>query len=156
MSRQVSFKRGVLALLLLLAIGSLAPGGLSALFRSASSLGVWAQGADLEIEEAFRGKLSGVFLTAKGQVLRILSDDKKGVPHQRFILRLPSGHTLLVLHNISVAPRVPLKEGIWLSVRGEYRWTEKGGLLHFTHRPTGRPQGGVGGWIVTEDGTLYR
>lgn len=152
MSPCPGLKRGALALILLLAIWPPGRGSLSA----PSLLVAWEEGAGLQAEEAFSRKLSGVFLTAKGRVLRILPDDREGVPHQRFLLHLPSGHTLLVLHNVAVAPRVPLREGVWLRVRGEYRWNEKGGLLHFTHRPAGGPRGEVGGWIVTEDGGLYR
>ncbi|MFQ5692527.1 MAG: DUF3465 domain-containing protein, partial [Nitrospinota bacterium] len=111
-------------------------------------------------EEAFRLRRSGVFLTAEGLVVRVLKDDRKGIPHQRFILRLDSGLTLLVLHNTAVAPRVPVHRGDRLRVRGEYRWNKKGGLLHFTHRPAGRaarrPDVGPGGWIRTPDGRLFR
>ncbi len=139
-------------LVLLLALWPLGGGGIFSLSPPVA----WGQRARLQAEEAFSRKLSGVFLTAEGQVLRILSEDREGAPHQRFILRLPSGHTLLVLHNIAVSTAVPLSGGDWLRVRGEYRWNEKGGLLHFTHQPRGQPRGEIGGWIVTEDGRLYR
>ncbi|MEE8110228.1 MAG: DUF3465 domain-containing protein [bacterium] len=111
-------------------------------------------------EAAYRLRRSGVFLIAEGRVARILKDDRKGIPHQRFILRLESGLTLLVVHNTAVAQRVPVRLGDRLRVRGEYRWNAKGGLLHFTHRPTGRSRGrpgvGLGGWVRTPDGRLYR
>ena len=42
----------------------------------------------------------------QGTVERLLADDEEGSRHQRFILRLASGQTLLVAHNIDVAPRV--------------------------------------------------
>ncbi|MFQ5912800.1 MAG: DUF3465 domain-containing protein [Nitrospinota bacterium] len=116
--------------------------------------------SELSAEDAFRLRRSGVFLTAQGRVVRILKDDRKGVSHQRFILRLESGLTLLILHNTFVAARVPVRLGGRLRVRGEYRWNAKGGLLHFTHRPAGRARGrpgkGLGGWIRTPDGALYR
>ena len=145
-------KKSSLVLVLFLALGSLGAEGIFSLSPPVA----WGQRARLQAEEAFNRKLSRVFLTAEGRVLRILSEDREGAPHQRFILRLSSGHTLLVLHNIAVSTVVPLTEGGWLRVRGEYRWNEKGGLLHFTHQPRGQPRGEIGGWIVTEDGRLYR
>lgn len=114
----------------------------------------------LSAEEAYRLRRSGVFLTVEGRVSRVLQDDREGVPHQRFILRLDSGLTLLVSHNTAVAPRAPVRPGDRLRVRGEYRWSAKGGVLHFTHRPAGRspgrPGAGAGGWIQTPDGRVYR
>src|SRR3954452_22381734 len=47
------------------------------------------------------GQVSGT-----GTVIRILPDDDTGDRHQRFLLRLQSGATLLVAHNIDIAPRV--------------------------------------------------
>ncbi len=114
----------------------------------------------LSAEEAYRRRRSGIFLTAEGRVVRVLKDDRRGIPHQRFIIRLKGGQTLLVVHNTAVAPRVPVQAGDLIRVRGEYRWNAKGGLLHFTHRtagpPRGRPAVGPGGWIRTRDGGLFR
>ena len=81
-----------------------------------------------------------------GSVARILADDNDGSRHQRFILRLKSGQTILVAHNIDLAPRVDnLKVGDTVQFNGEYIWNEKGGLVHWTHHdPAGRH---VGGWL---------
>ena len=80
-----------------------------------------------------------------GVVEAVLPDDIDGSRHQRFIVRMQSGHTLLVAHNIDVAPRVPLRVGDLLEVRGEYEWNDLGGVLHWTHRdPDGEHPGG---WI---------
>ncbi len=46
-------------------------------------------------------------VTGGGVVDKILADDNDGGRHQRFILRLGSGQTLLVAHNIDIAPRLP-------------------------------------------------
>jgi hypothetical protein len=79
-------------------------------------------------------------------VSRILSDDNDGSRHQRFILRLGSGETLLVAHNIDLAPRVSsLREGDTVSFYGEYEPNEKGGVIHWTHNdPQGRH---APGWL---------
>ena len=58
-----------------------------------------------------------------GIVSRVLADDDNGSRHQRFILRLPSGQTLLMAHNIDLAPRIAnLREGDTVEFSGEYVW----------------------------------
>jgi Protein of unknown function (DUF3465) len=81
-----------------------------------------------------------------GTVTRILPDDEDGSRHQRFILRLPSGQTLLVAHNIDLAPRVTgLEVGDTVEYYGEYQSNPKGGVVHWTHRdPSGRH---AAGWL---------
>lgn len=103
--------------------------------------------------EAFEARRSGVWLRARGKIARLLPDDLEGSRHQRFILRLPGGQTLLISHNIDLAPRVPASVGDLLEVSGRYEWNEKGGLIHWTHRdPAGRK---AGGWI-RRGGETYR
>ncbi len=90
-----------------------------------------------------------------GVVTKILrdDDDPDGGRHQKFLIRSPSGVSVLVAHNIDIADRVPLSKGDAVSFRGEYVWTEKGGTLHWTHRPKyGNRQGG---WIE-HAGKRYR
>ncbi len=84
--------------------------------------------------------------------MRILADDDSGSRHQRFVLRLPSGTTVLVAHAIDVAGRVsPLQVGDELFFRGEYVWNSRGGLVHWTHHdPAGRH---AAGWIRRGDRT---
>ena len=103
-------------------------------------------GSDVLIAEAFRNGRSNVQLGGEGRVLRILPDDNKGSRHQKFLLELDSGHTLLVAHNIDLAPRVEgLREGEWLEFYGEYEWNQKGGVIHWTHHD---PKGvHPGGWL---------
>jgi hypothetical protein len=84
-------------------------------------------------------------VTTEGVVTRVLSDDTEGSRHQRFIVRLETDHTLLVSHNIDLAPRVPIQPGDALIIRGQYEWNAQGGLVHWTHHdPQGRHPGG---WI---------
>jgi hypothetical protein len=81
----------------------------------------------------------------------VLSDDNQGSRHQRFILKLESGHTVLVAHNIDLADRVPLTRGDVVTLRGRYEWNDRGGVIHWTHHdPEGR---GPGGWIRLHDST---
>ena len=89
---------------------------------------------------------SGQQVQSGGEVIRVLSDDNEGSRHQRFIVRLSSGRTLLIAHNIDLAPRVAsLRVGDTVSFNGEYEWNDRGGVIHWTHRdPQNRHQAG---WI---------
>jgi hypothetical protein len=88
---------------------------------------------------------SGQWQTISGTVKRTLADDNEGSRHQRFILAVPGGKTLLVAHNIDLADRVPLKTGDQLSLHGRYETNDRGGVMHWTHHdPDGRTPGG---WI---------
>jgi len=75
-----------------------------------------------------------------GTVVRILSDDNDGSRHQRFIVRLASGRTLLIAHNIDLAPRIGgIREGDTVEFFGEFASNDKGGVIHWTHHdPQGR------------------
>lgn len=81
-----------------------------------------------------------------GNVSRVLSDDNTGSHHQKFIIKLSSGKTLLIAHNIDIAPKVyALKEGDFIKFCGEYENNTKGGVVHWTHHdPSNRH---VGGWL---------
>ena len=61
---------------------------------------------DQAITDAYKNQLSDVQVSGSGVVSRILKDDNKGRRHQRFILRLSSGQTLLIAHNIDLAPKI--------------------------------------------------
>lgn len=77
---------------------------------------------------------SGQQVRGGGEVTRVLPDDNDGSRHQRFIVRLSSGRSLLIAHNIDLAPRVPsIRVGDTVSFNGEYEWNDKGGVIHWTH-----------------------
>jgi hypothetical protein len=109
---------------------------------------------DDSIGRAFANKTSGVQVEGGGRVIRLLSDDTKGSRHQRFIVELASGQTLLISHNIDLAPRVKgLAEGDSVRFYGEYEWNAKGGVIHWTHHdPRGKH---VAGWVI-HNGKTYQ
>jgi hypothetical protein len=109
---------------------------------------------DAAIENAFANRLGNQQLEARGTVAKTLADDNNGSRHQRFIVRLASGRTLLVSHNIDLAPRIEgLREGDTVDFHGEYEWSAKGGVIHWTHHdPQGRHPAG---WI-RHDGQIYQ
>ncbi|MEZ5537979.1 MAG: DUF3465 domain-containing protein [Thiolinea sp.] len=83
--------------------------------------------------------------TVQGEVVKNLKDDTKGSRHQKFLIRISPDITLLVAHNIDLAPRVPVSEGDRVTLHGEYAWNNRGGVMHWTHHdPKGRREGG---WI---------
>jgi len=102
--------------------------------------------SDAAISGAFANRQSNLQVTGQGIVVKLLPDDNDGSQHQRFILRLASGQTLLVAHNIDIAPRInSLREGSSIEFYGQYEWNEKGGVIHWTHRD---PRGShVDGWL---------
>jgi len=106
------------------------------------------------IGRAFKNRTSNVQVEGEGVVTRILADDLDGSRHQRFIVRLASGQTILIAHNIDIAPRVAgLQEGDNLRFYGEYVWNEDGGKIHWTHKdPNGKH---VAGWIK-HNGRTYQ
>ena len=99
---------------------------------------------DEAVASAFREQRSGVKVTGAGVVTAVLPDDKEGDRHQRFIVRLLSGRSLLVVHNVDLAPRLTsLESGDSVAFSGVYEWNAKGGLVHWTHHdPGGRHPGG--------------
>ena len=113
-----------------------------------------AGGDDSPIGRAFNSGTSGVQVEDEGVVTRILADDLSGSRHQRFILRLVSGQTVLIAHNIDVAPRVAgLQEGDRVRFYGVYEWNEKGGAVHWTHHDPGGKH--VAGWLK-HNGRTYQ
>ncbi len=93
------------------------------------------QANDTRLKQAYENHHSDVQVRGSGTVYRVLPDDNKGSRHQKFILRLDSGQTLLVAHNIDLAPRVQdLAKGDRVEFYGEYEWNKKGGVMHWTHK----------------------
>lgn len=106
-----------------------------------------------KIRQAEQSKKSGWWLEVKASVIKVLRDDTKGHQHQKFLIRLAPDITLLVAHNLDLAPRVPLKAGDSISLRGRYEWNNRGGVLHWTHHdPKSRQKGG---WII-HNGQHYK
>jgi len=106
------------------------------------------------IQDAFENRKSDVQVEGEGEVIRLLADDNDGSRHQKFLVRLSTSQTLLIAHNIDLAPRInTLPEGDNIKFYGEYEWNSKGGVIHWTHHD---PNGShVGGWIKHQ-GRIYQ
>tara|TARA_B110000196_G_scaffold269513_1_gene244131 strand:+ start:913 stop:1305 length:393 start_codon:yes stop_codon:yes gene_type:complete len=106
-----------------------------------------------KIESAYANQTSDLQVSSSGTVVKLLSDDNKGSRHQRFILKLSNNQTVLVAHNIDLAPKITsLRRGDTVEFNGEYEWNSKGGVIHWTHHdPAGRHQNG---WLK-HNGSIY-
>lgn len=79
-----------------------------------------------------------------GTVIKIFADDLKGNKHQRFTLRLNNQKSVLVIHNIDIAPKINnLHIGDTVEFMGLYQWNKLGGMIHWTHHdPHGKHPSG--------------
>lgn len=100
---------------------------------SVFSFNVWSN--DGVLKRAYQSQQSDIQVKGSGKVTRILPDDNDGSRHQKFILRLKNRQTILVAHNIDLAPRInKLNVGDFVQFYGEYEWNSRGGVIHWTHK----------------------
>ena len=118
------------------------------------SLSQWLIANDTsKISNAFNNMQSDLQVKATGTVIKLLRDDNKGSRHQKFILKLSSGQTLLIAHNIDLAPRInSLSKGDRVQFYGEYEWNSKGGVVHWTHKDPNSKH--INGWLK-HNGHIY-
>jgi hypothetical protein len=139
---------------LLLAVAPILLVALAGCGAAGAPAGGGGAGGDAALARAFDDHASDLEVEGQGTVVRVLADDDEGARHQRFILRLDSGQTLLIAHNIDVAPRVDgLAVGDVVAFRGVYEWSAEGGTVHWTHRDPGG--GHAAGWL-RRDGHVYQ
>ena len=87
------------------------------------------------ITEAFGAQRNLPQVQGSGIVTKVLKDDTKGLKHQKFLLKVSNNITILIAHNIDLAPRVAnIHEGDVIAYKGEYIFTPKGGTVHWTHK----------------------
>lgn len=96
------------------------------------------------IKAAYDRRQSNVQVQGSGRVKAILREDNDGTKHQKFILVLKNSLSILVAHNIDLAPKIEdLHKGDIVEFNGEYEYNEKGGVLHWTHHdPQNRHENG--------------
>jgi hypothetical protein len=129
-------------------------GGVETGFIPARQDGSSARGSDQVLATAFENRQSDIQVQASGRVARVLPDDNDGSRHQRFIVQLASGQTVLVAHNIDLADRIAaLEAGDLVELNGEYEWNERGGVIHWTHRDPQHSH--ADGW-VKHNGHTYQ
>jgi hypothetical protein len=110
-----------------------------------------ASGAD-DLIKLHQQRAQDVLVEAVGTVVKGLPDDNDGSRHQRFLVEITDDLTIKLSHNIDLAPRVPAREGDILRFKGDYRWNDLGGVVHWTHHDPRNQR--EGGWIEY-DGKRY-
>ena len=102
----------------------------------------------------YAAKKSNAQIEDIGIVAKILADDNRGSRHQKFLVKVATGQTLLFAHNIDLAPRIDaINVGDTVEFRGEYEYNPKGGVVHWTHHdPRGKH---YAGWIL-HNGKRYK
>ena len=97
-----------------------------------------------KIMQAYQQQRSNIQVQAQGTIKAILPDDNQGSRHQKMILQFENGLTVLIAHNIDLAPKIEgLKKGDKVEFYGEYEYTDQGGVVHWTHHdPAARHQDG--------------
>lgn len=87
-------------------------------------------------------------LTSDLTVVKKLPDDRRGSRHQKWILKSPSGKTVQFVHNLEMCQRLDLNVGDQVNISGEFKWTGRGGLLHWAHFvPEGWSGSRKGGYV---------
>ncbi|MGW8194623.1 MAG: DUF3465 domain-containing protein [Desulforhopalus sp.] len=102
--------------------------------------------ASSQVMEAYLNRRSNIQVEGEGEVIKILKDDLKAPRHQRMIVQIDRKLTVLIAHNIDIAPRLDtLAPGDHLFFAGEYEWNKKGGVVHWTHHDPHRHH--PDGWL---------
>ncbi|MBC7466088.1 MAG: DUF3465 domain-containing protein [Bdellovibrio sp.] len=91
---------------------------------------------DAALVQAVQNQKNISFLTAKGLVVsQLLQDDNQGLPHQKFNVKLSNGRVIMIVSNLDMCEKVPVKIGDVVSVGGQFIPTGKAsGLVHWTHK----------------------
>lgn len=106
------------------------------------------------IQQAFERKQQKVQVQSSGRVKAILKDDLEGSRHQKFILSITPDFTVLVAHNIDLAPRIEaLRVGDIVKFYGEYAYSDQGGVIHWTHHDPQHRH--IDGWLK-HDGKVFK
>ena len=112
------------------------------------------QESTAQIQWAFANQKSEIQVRGSGVIIKTLKDDLKGARHQRFLVQVAQGQTILIAHNIDLAPRIDtIQKGETISFYGVYEWNNKGGDVHWTHHDPKRRH--TDGWLKYH-GKIYQ
>ncbi|MFT5139400.1 MAG: hypothetical protein ACI9H8_001592 [Lysobacterales bacterium] len=100
---------------------------------------------DERIIDAWRDKTSNIFVEVEGRVVRLRPDLDYYTRFQHFLIELENGHRLMVKHDLDISQIVPVVANSMIRLKGEYDWSETGGVIHWTHRDITNTR--EGGWI---------
>ena len=89
---------------------------------------------DAQIIQAQSQQARKVELTVTAPIKKMLREEDYREPHQRFLLILSNGTTVLVANDLQYGTYAPVQAGNVVRIHGEYIWNERGGVLHWTHK----------------------
>jgi len=99
----------------------------------------------MTVQDAFQYRKTDIMAEVSGDVVRILALSREEPSAQQFVIRLDNGQNILVVHSRRAGGEVPLSIGSRVTVRGQYQWSETGGIMRYTYYdPTPRRRHG---WI---------
>ncbi|WP_413288487.1 DUF3465 domain-containing protein [Bdellovibrio sp. HCB337] len=89
---------------------------------------------DKEIVKAVEKRRRADFVEGRGMVVvKLLPDDRNGLQHQKWVVRLSNGTQMQAVYNLDLCEYVPLKVGDVIAMGGQFVWTNQGALLHWLH-----------------------
>ena len=110
--------------------------------------------SDQSLIQAYKNRQSDIQVRGSGIVVRTLPDDTDGSRHQKFIVKITQDFTILIAHNIDLAPKIEtLRRGDQISFSGEYEYNNRGGVVHWTHHDPGKRH--QDGWLK-HNGKTYK
>lgn len=110
--------------------------------------------SSVTIQRAYANKESKIQVSGSGVIVKVLKDDLKGSRHQRFIVKISKDLTVLIAHNIDLAPRInTIQKDDKISFYGVYEWNTKGGVIHWTHHDPEKRH--IDGWLKYQ-GKIYQ
>jgi hypothetical protein len=118
-------------------------------------------GDDSKIVAAVNNKRRLDFVEGGGMVVvKLLPDDRNGLEHEKWVVRLSNGQTMQAVYNLDMCEYVPLKVGDVVSMGGQFLWTNEGPMLHWLHFDPrqNRPDGYVelNGKVYCGDGPRHK
>jgi hypothetical protein len=102
-----------------------------------------------QLKQVMNSRANRPMVFVSGVVETVLSEDKSGSPHQKYILNM-SGIKLQVVSNLEFG-RIPVTPGVTVQVCGEYLNVGTG-MVHWTHFD---PHGGHPDGFTILNGKLY-
>ena len=117
-----------------------------------------SEAGNAAVYDAWRNGRTRFEVTARGSVARILGERTgPSGPHLGFLLHLTGsagrGLTVRVEDNLDLTGPIVLHEGDDATIRGEYIYDARGGLIHYTHRDR---RGKHAAGYVQVEGRLYQ
>ena len=105
---------------------------------------------------AYGAQRSGVEVVATGTIVHLFGvEPGRTSPHEGFLMRLDSGCSLIVRVEVNTdfTGDIPLRDDERVTVKGEYEYYPRGGVIHWTHHdPRGRHENG---FVETGGSTYY-